>query len=97
MAGAPVHVTGLDALTAESGQRGGLSVAAEATVGGLGALLVLALVFASLLALVPLLLAGVYFLLVDIVRRGHSRGPIFLAHLIAGIFAYYFFSGAIRE
>src|SRR5437763_2685849 len=46
------------------------------------------------LVLNPLLLAGVYFLLVDIIRRGHSRGPTFLAHLIAGIFAYYYISGA---
>ena len=37
----------------------------------------------------PLLLALVYFLLVDILRGG-SRGSDFLAHLIAGLFAYYF-------
>jgi teichoic acid transport system permease protein len=49
------------------------------------------------LVLNPLLLAGVYFLLVDIIRRGHSRGSEFLAHLIAGIFAYYYISGAVRE
>ena len=49
------------------------------------------------LVLNPLLLAGVYFLLVDIVRRGPTRGTTFLAHLIAGIFAYYFISGAVRE
>lgn len=44
----------------------------------------------------PLLLAGVYFVLVDIIRRG-SRGEDFLAHLIAGIFIYYFVSGSVRE
>jgi teichoic acid transport system permease protein len=49
------------------------------------------------LILNPLLLAGVYFVLVDIVRRGHSRGADFLAHLVAGIFAYYFVSGTVRE
>ena len=49
------------------------------------------------LILNPLLLAGIYFLLVDIIRRGPSRGSTFLAHLIAGIFAYYFVSGAVRE
>jgi ABC-type polysaccharide/polyol phosphate export permease len=44
----------------------------------------------------PLLLAGVYFVLIDIVRRG-ARPEGALAHLVAGIFAYYFFSGAIRD
>jgi teichoic acid transport system permease protein len=48
------------------------------------------------LVLNPLLLAGVYFILVDIIRHG-KHGPGFLAHLIAGIFAYYYVSGAIRE
>lgn len=45
----------------------------------------------------PLLLAAVYFVLIDIIRRGPSRGEDFLAHLIAGIFVYYFVSGAVRE
>ncbi len=36
----------------------------------------------------------VYFLLIDILR-GHGRGPVFFAHLIAGMFAFHFFSGAI--
>jgi teichoic acid transport system permease protein len=49
------------------------------------------------LILNPLLLAGVYFILVDIIRKGPSRGSDFLAHLIAGIFAYYFVSGSVRE
>lgn len=49
------------------------------------------------LVLNPLLLAGVYFILIDIIRKGPSRGSEFLAHLIAGIFAYYFVSGAVRE
>ena len=48
------------------------------------------------LVLNPLLLAGVYFILVDIVRRGH-RPPGSFAHLVAGIFAYYLVSGAIRD
>ena len=48
------------------------------------------------LILNPLLLAFVYFLLVDILRHG-QRPPGFFAHLVAGIFAYYFFSGAVRE
>lgn len=56
--GAPVHLTGLDALDASSGQKkGGLGLLAEALLGGLGALLVLAFVFASLMAFVPLMVA----------------------------------------
>ncbi len=57
VAGAPVHLTGLDALAASSGQKGGLGLFAEGLLGGLGALLVLALVFASWLAIVPLVIA----------------------------------------
>jgi teichoic acid transport system permease protein len=47
------------------------------------------------LLLNPLLLAGVYFILVDIIRRGHQK-PHYLQHLVLEIFAYYFVSGAIR-
>ena len=49
------------------------------------------------LLLNPLMLALVYFVLVDIIRKGESRGEDFFAHLIAGIFIYYFVSGAVRE
>jgi RND superfamily putative drug exporter len=59
VAGAPVQVTGLDALAASGDRHGGLGIMTEALIGGLGALLVLAFVFASLLALVPLLIAVV--------------------------------------
>jgi teichoic acid transport system permease protein len=48
------------------------------------------------LVLNPLLLAGVYFILVDILRAG-GRDEDFFAHLMAGIFAYYFVSGAVRD
>jgi teichoic acid transport system permease protein len=48
------------------------------------------------LVLNPLMLAGVYFVLVDILRGGSSR-PGFFAHLMAGLFAYYFVSGSVRE
>jgi len=48
------------------------------------------------LVLNPLLLALVYFVLVDILRDG-SRGPQFLAHLTAGLFAYYFVSDSVRQ
>ena len=47
------------------------------------------------LVLNPLLLAAVYFLLVYILRSG-SRGVDFFAHLLAGLFAYYFISDSIR-
>jgi teichoic acid transport system permease protein len=48
------------------------------------------------LVLNPMLLAGVYFVLVDILRHGH-RPSGFFAHLVAGVFAYYFVSGAVRD
>ena len=48
------------------------------------------------LVLNPMLLAMVYFVLVDILRHGH-RPHSFFAHLVAGIFAYYFVSGAVRD
>ena len=60
--GAPVRVTGLDALRAASaGEEADTSVTllAEVLVAGLGALLVLAFVFASFMAIVPLLMAAV--------------------------------------
>ncbi|HSP74137.1 MAG TPA: MMPL family transporter [Gaiellaceae bacterium] len=57
VAGAPVHLTGLDALSVSTGQSGGLGLLAEALLGTLGAFLVLACVFASFLAVVPLLTA----------------------------------------
>ena len=59
VAGATVHLTGLDALSASSGQKGGVGLLAEGLLGGLGALVVLGFVFASLLAFVPLLTAVV--------------------------------------
>jgi putative drug exporter of the RND superfamily len=57
VAGAPVHLTGLNALSASSGKGGGTGLLAESLLGGLGALLVLAFVFASLMAFVPLVVA----------------------------------------
>ena len=44
----------------------------------------------------PLLLAGVYFVLVDILRSG-SRGPEFFAHLMACLFAYYFVQQSLQK
>ncbi len=60
VAGAPVRVTGLDALreaAAHGDKAGGASLVIEALVAGVGALLVLAFVFASWMAIVPLLMA----------------------------------------
>ncbi len=48
------------------------------------------------LVLNPLLLASVYFILVDILRGG-SRGSAFFAHLVGGIFAYYFVSQSAQQ
>jgi ABC-type polysaccharide/polyol phosphate export permease len=44
----------------------------------------------------PLLLAGVYFVLVDIIRP-REDGINFFAHLMAALFAYYFVSDAVRQ
>jgi RND superfamily putative drug exporter len=58
--GAPVRVTGLDALraaAADGGSGGGTSVLVEGLLAGVGALLVLAFVFASFMAIVPLVMA----------------------------------------
>jgi putative drug exporter of the RND superfamily len=58
VAGAPVRLTGIDALQEDNGgDSGGTSVLVEALIGAFGALLVLIFVFASFLALVPLLMA----------------------------------------
>ena len=60
--GAPVQVTGLDALRATAAQDAeghGASLAVEAAIAGGGALLVLVFVFASWMAIVPLLMAVV--------------------------------------
>jgi len=59
-AGAAVQVTGLDALReAAAEEPAGTGVLVETLAGGLGALVVLAFVFGSFLALVPLLIAAV--------------------------------------
>jgi RND superfamily putative drug exporter len=55
--GAPVHLTGYDALQQSAGGGEGPGVLLEALLGGVGALLVLVFVFGSALALVPLVMA----------------------------------------
>ncbi|WP_046773042.1 MMPL family transporter [Jiangella alkaliphila] len=57
-AGASVGVTGYDALAAGSEEEEGWGVLAEVLVGSVGALAVLAFVFASLLAFLPLVVAA---------------------------------------
>jgi RND superfamily putative drug exporter len=70
VAGAPVRVTGVDALQNQTGGGNGPGVLLESLLGGLGALAVLAFVFASLLAFVPLLMAIVSILTTFLVLWG---------------------------
>ena len=70
VAGAPVHVTGFDALSVQSGGGNGPGVLVEALLGGFGALLVLAFVFASFLAIVPIMMAVVSILTTFLVVWG---------------------------
>jgi RND superfamily putative drug exporter len=70
IAGAPVHVTGFDALQNQTGGGGGPGVLVESVLGGLGALLVLAFVFASLQAFVPILMAIVSIMTTFLVLYG---------------------------
>jgi putative drug exporter of the RND superfamily len=58
VAGAPVHLTGLEALSNQAGQGRGPGVFVEVVLGAVGALAVLVFVFASLLAFVPLAMAA---------------------------------------
>jgi len=57
--GGLIHVTGIDALTASAGQTTGPSILVESIVGGVGALVVLIFVFASFLAVLPIVIAFV--------------------------------------
>ena len=70
VAGAPVRLTGFDALAQESGGDEGPGVLLEAVLGAAGALLVLGFVFASFLALVPLLMAVVSILTTFVLLLG---------------------------
>ncbi len=70
VAGAPVHVTGVDALGNQTGGGQGPGVFLESVIGGVGALVILAFVFASLLAFVPLLMAIVSIMTTFLVLRG---------------------------
>jgi putative drug exporter of the RND superfamily len=71
--GAPIHLTGFDALQQESGGSDGPGVLLEAVVGGLGALVVLAFVFASFLAIVPIFMAIVSILTTFLLLYGLTQ------------------------
>lgn len=43
----------------------------------------------------PMLLAVVYYLLVVVLSGGATKGPDFFAHLLGGLFAFYFVSGCM--
>jgi putative drug exporter of the RND superfamily len=70
VAGAPVHLTGFDPLSVQSSGGNGPGVLVEALLGGLGALVVLGFVFASFLAIVPIVMAVVSILTTFLVVWG---------------------------
>ncbi|TQS46751.1 MMPL family transporter [Cryptosporangium phraense] len=69
-AGSSVQVTGLAQLTDSGGGRQGLSILTEVLIGAVGALVVLAFVFGSSLAALPVLLAGIAILGSFLLLRG---------------------------
>jgi RND superfamily putative drug exporter len=71
-----VRVTGMQALATSKPASKGAGVLAESMLGGLGALVVLAFVFASFLAFVPLVMAGISVLTTFLALNG-------LTHLTA--------------
>jgi RND superfamily putative drug exporter len=72
LTGATVTLTGINQLAAGSGQSGN-GVLVETIIGGVGALAVLAFVFASILALLPLLIAAIAILSTFLVLLGLSH------------------------
>ena len=74
VAGEPVHVTGFGALANDGGDEAdGPGVLLETVIGGAGALLVLAFVFASLLAFVPIVMAAVSILTTILLLLGLAQ------------------------
>ena len=71
-----VRTTGIQALTTSKSVSKGAGVLAESMLGGLGAVVVLAFVFASFLALVPMVMAGISILTTFLALNG-------LTHLTA--------------
>jgi len=88
VAGTEVRVTGVDALSGDSGEESGVGVIIELLIAGAGALVVLVLVFGSFLALAPLMMAicaiPVSFLLLYALSTVTDLSPIlqFLVPLI---------------
>ena len=82
-----VGVTGLPALSAAGASGSGLSLAAEIIVGGVGALVVLAWVYASFLAIVPLLMAipVVMTAFVAILAITYATPVVFFMEYIVGL------------
>jgi RND superfamily putative drug exporter len=85
--GAPVEVTGVDALQNQTGGGSGPGVLLESVFGGLGALAVLALVFASLLAFVPILMAIVAIMTTFLVLYGVAQvlSVSFIVEFLVGL------------
>ena len=73
VAGQPVHLTGFDALQQSNGGGDGPGVFLEALLGGAGALLVLGFVFASFLAIVPIMTAVVSIMTTFLLLLGLTR------------------------
>jgi len=71
-----VRISGIDALATSQSASKGAGVLVESMLGGLGALVVLAFVFASFLAFVPLVMAGISILTTFLAVNG-------LTHLTA--------------
>jgi RND superfamily putative drug exporter len=85
--GAPVYVTGVDALQNQTGGGHGPGVLLESVFGGLGALAVLAFVFASLLAFVPIIMAIVSIMTTFLVLYGVSQvvSVSFIVEFLVGL------------
>src|SRR5215212_1416375 len=81
--GEPVHVTGFDALEGESGGNEGPGVLLEAIIGGVGALVVLLFVFASFLAIVPLVMAIVAIMTTFVLLTGLTAVSPIVQFLVA--------------
>jgi len=73
VAGEPVHLTGFDALAAQTGGAEGPGVLLEAVLGAAGALVVLGFVFASFLAVVPIVMAAVSILTTFLLLLGLTQ------------------------
>jgi RND superfamily putative drug exporter len=85
--GAPVAVTGIDALQNQTGGGGGPGVLLESLLGGLGALAVLAFVFASCLAFVPIVMAVVSIMTTFLVLDGVAQmlSVSFIVEFLVGL------------